>query len=146
MKDEPWTLEWDDRMSVGIPEIDDDHKLFITLVNQFNSSVADRMPISETKKCVRDILEFIERHISDEEKHFKAFGYPDLEEHTRTHRLLDDEMKDIMEGVDPGGTDYQWIEAGLKVKQLKIKHLVNEVTKFGEYFRHSQNPGAGQHA
>ena len=33
------TIAWNDEMSVGIPEIDADHKNFILLINDFNWSI-----------------------------------------------------------------------------------------------------------
>ena len=40
-----WSFEWTDAMSVGIPEIDEDHKRFIALVDAFNESIAERAAI-----------------------------------------------------------------------------------------------------
>jgi hemerythrin len=52
MENDVWTIEWSDKLSVGIPEIDQDHQRLITLLNKFNKSVADRMPMTEIKKAV----------------------------------------------------------------------------------------------
>lgn len=43
-------------MSVGIPEIDDDRKRFISLINEFNRSIVDRLNLSEIKRRLQLIL------------------------------------------------------------------------------------------
>jgi hemerythrin len=49
-------------MSVGIPEIDEDHKHFIFLINELNRSIVDRKDPAEIKKRLQIIVEDAERH------------------------------------------------------------------------------------
>jgi len=126
-------------MSVGISEIDDDHKIFINLLNRFNQSIVDRMSISEIKNNLQDILSFIEQHSIREEALLKQHGYPDEPDHALVHQLLKDTLHQIMQSVRHTSVDYLWIDAGLKVKQEKIKHLVNEDMKYINYFKNQKN-------
>jgi hemerythrin len=130
-------LEWNDAMSVGIPEIDEDHKFFITLVNRFNESVADRMDIAEVRQRMQDIVNHTERHFADEEKLLNEFGYPDAADHARIHAQVKDELRQVMGSIPTGGTDYELIEAGLKIKQKIIDHILEEDMKYAEYHRES---------
>ena len=38
-----WRLDWDESLSVHIPEIDAEHQHFIRLVNELNEAIAGRM-------------------------------------------------------------------------------------------------------
>jgi hypothetical protein len=42
-------------------------------------------------------------------------------------------MNEIMGHFDRGGLDYEWIEAGLKVKEALIGHMLNEDMKYRDY-------------
>ncbi len=44
-------------MSVGIPEIDEDHKRFISLIDELNLSITERMKATEIKKRLQHVIE-----------------------------------------------------------------------------------------
>src|SRR5271169_4682010 len=92
-----WKIEWNDGMSVGIPEIDEDHKLFISLVNGFNQSVTGRMALTEVKKRLQLIIDDAERHFAHEERLVKEWRYPDAEDHARIHAQIIKALQDIKE-------------------------------------------------
>jgi len=138
MKEPKWKIEWDDAMSVGIPEIDEDHKLFITLMNRFNESVSGRMDIAEVKKRLRAMLDYIERHFADEERLFGESGYPGAADHARIHARVKAELDQAIRDVPGNATEYEWIAVGLKVKQAIIDHILNEDMKYAAYYRNSR--------
>ena len=82
METHVWKIDWNDRLSVGIPEINEDHKRFISLVNEFNRSIVDRMDLSEIKKRLQAILDDAVQHFAHEERLFKQWNYPDVDDHT----------------------------------------------------------------
>ncbi len=42
-------------------------------------------------------------------------------------------LREIMHGFDRDGLDYEWIAAGLQVKQALIEHLLAEDMKYRDY-------------
>ena len=91
----PWKLTWNDGMSVGIQDVDEDHRQFIHLVNQFNSAVADRMSSEEVKKRLQDILDDAVKHFDHEEKLFCEWGYPDAADHACIHAQIIQTLQDF---------------------------------------------------
>jgi len=131
----PWHLVWSDELSVGIPEIDAEHKHFIMLVNELNAAIISRLGIEEIKRCMRAILDDAEAHFAHEERLFKEWGYPDAAEHAQRHAEAIEYFHSIIDGFGHNGTDYEWIEAGLKVKQALIGHVLAEDMKYRDYCR-----------
>ncbi len=129
----PWQLEWSDALSVNIPEIDAEHQHFIHLINQLNEAIIARMELEEIKRRMQAILDDATAHFSHEEDLFREWGYPEAayhtNQHTRTLRLL----REIMGLIQCGGVEYEWIAAGLKVKQALIDHLLTEDMKYRDY-------------
>lgn len=135
MSERIWKIEWNEAMSVGISEIDEEHKHFIDLVNRFNESVAFRMEMSAVVKAISDILAFVDLHFPNEETLFKEFGYPDADDHAQKHAQLKILLGQINERAKTERADYLLIEAGLKIKDEIVNHLLNEDMKYAEYFR-----------
>lgn len=129
----PWRLEWTDELSVCIPEIDAEHQHFILLVNELNEAITSRMDVEVIKKCMRAILSDAEAHFSHEEALFKDWGYPDAAEHAGRHAQVTLALHEIMGRFEHDGTDYDWIKAGLTVKQALIEHLLREDMKYRDY-------------
>jgi len=71
MKNQKWNLEWNDGMSVGIPEIDADHKRFISLVDELNISITERMKASEIKKRLQHVIRDANRQFQQKKKIFQ---------------------------------------------------------------------------
>jgi len=126
-------------MSVGIPEIDEDEKQFISLVDAFNRSIVDRMDISEVKARLKTILDETERHFPDEERLLKKLRYPDVGEHVISHMQLTKLIHNVKARSENFSTEYQWIEAGLMIKEAIIDHILKEDHKYAEYFRTSRS-------
>jgi hemerythrin len=129
----PWRLEWNEGLSVCIPEIDAEHKQFIRLVNELNEAIGGRMDVQEIKKRMQAIQDDAVKHFAHEEALFREWGYPEANEHAMRHAQVIQALHDIMRRFERGGVDYEWIEAGLKVKEALIGHLLNEDMKYRDY-------------
>ncbi|MGA7748603.1 MAG: hemerythrin domain-containing protein, partial [Gallionella sp.] len=114
-----WKIEWCDALSVGIPEIDEGHKRFISLINEFNRCNVGRMAVSEVKKRFHDILDNIEKDFAKEERLLEGWQYMDLSEHTSKHGQIIKLLHDIkLKALSC--YDWEWLESGLKIKEALI--------------------------
>ena len=129
----PWRLDWNERLSVCIPEIDVEHQRFISLVNDLNEAIIARMDKEVIKRCMQAILDDAAAHFAHEEALFKEWKYPVAEEHAARHAEITQALHEIMSHFVHGGTEYEWIEAGLQVKQALIDHLLIEDMKYRDY-------------
>ncbi len=128
-----WRLEWNEGLSMCIPEIDAEHQRFISLVNDLNESIIARMDVEVVKRCMRAIVADATSHFAHEEALFKEWSYPAAEEHARKHAQILQVLHEILGRFERGGLEYEWIEAGLQIKQALIEHLLNEDTKYRDY-------------
>jgi hemerythrin-like metal-binding protein len=136
-----WRLEWYGELSVCIPEIDAEHKRFIDLINDLNEAIVARMDVEVIKRCMQALMDDAAAHFAHEQRLFAEWGYPAAAEHAEKHAQMTQALHEIMERFKRGGTEFEWIEAGLEVKQALISHLVNEDMKYRDYYlasgRHS---------
>lgn len=128
-----WRLDWNESLSMYIPEIDAEHQHFIRLVNELNEAIIGRMNKKMIKSRMRAILNDAAMHFAHEEAVFKEWGYPDAEQHAQKHAQIITFLNEIMESVDHGKMAHGWLEAGLEMKQVLIQHISSEDMKYRDY-------------
>ena len=134
VKKPKWRLEWNSGMSVGIPEIDADHKRFILLVDELNHSITARMKASEIKKRLQQVIEDANRHFEQEEKLFQDRQYPNAAGHLRSHNNIRNMLKNVQDSFLPYGLEAEWMDAAQVIKQILISHLLTEDMQYASYF------------
>jgi hemerythrin-like metal-binding protein len=135
----PWHLQWSPELSVHIPEIDAEHRHFIHLINDLNEAIAKRMSLSEVRKRMQDILDDAVAHFRHEEELFREWDYPEAEQHARIHAAALEIFHGILRRIQRSEMEYEWVEAGLQVKELLVSHLLNEDMKYRDYWLAQQN-------
>jgi hemerythrin-like metal-binding protein len=81
-------MVWTEEMSVGVEELDDDHKQLIALLNEAN----DKLSSAQSREVVGEVLDrLVNRtttHFAHEEALFGQTGFPGAEAHRREHDLM----------------------------------------------------------
>jgi len=96
-------LQWRDEFSVGIAEVDHEHRELIELINELQK---DLQAGSDTKKIMQSLGEIyaqISSHFALEEKMMRNTRYPSYAEHKEDHETLLDDLRDIMDAVEDDG-------------------------------------------
>lgn len=97
-------IQWNEQISVGNDQFDNDHKYLITLLNSlFDGINAGRGPQS-LAYILEELLEYTETHFAREEAEMQRLGYPDYEDHKAQHDMLTGRVYDIQCQVAAGGT------------------------------------------
>ena len=135
MKPHAWKIEWNEGMSVGIPEVDADHKRLVTLIEDLNRAIVDRLELDQIKQRLQAILDDTVEHFSREEKLLRECRYPDVEYHARKHADVLKALLAIQERFIVYGLQSEWIGTGLEVKNILIDHLLTEDMKYAEFYR-----------
>jgi hemerythrin len=141
MKRPTWQLQWDEGMSVGIPEIDEDHKQFLVLINELNRSITEGRKQTEIKERLVFIVRDAARHFQREEELFQEWQYPDAASHALVHAQALRALKRIQDSFIPYGLDTEWVDAGLFIKSILLSHIFTEDMKYAVYFKsRSEDP------
>jgi len=81
-------IEWSDELSVGIQEIDEQHKVLVGLVNEMHQAIHEHHG-SETAREILDRLgDYTRIHFAVEESLMRIFDYPGYEAHKKQHEEL----------------------------------------------------------
>lgn len=88
-------LKWDSRFSVGIEEIDEQHKHLVDLVGKLHGAAAGRKGNEVQARIISELVASSEIHFSVEEKLMETFGYPLRTSHAAEHRRFAEAIMDV---------------------------------------------------
>ena len=106
-------LEWDDKFSVNVKEIDMQHKQIISILYDMHNLRVQKDP-QKIQKVIDDLLDYVRYHFSTEEKYLSENSYPDIQKHKSEH------AKFIVQV-------YEFQENYLENKSLPVENLFNFV-------------------
>lgn len=76
-------IEWTESFSVGVDQLDSDHKQLIDIINRVHRAREANESISW---AVGELSDYARDHFKREEKMMKDAGYPDRQEHRKRHK------------------------------------------------------------
>jgi hemerythrin len=93
--------EWSDALSVGVDEIDRQHKRIVDFINQLDNAIhsKDRDKINE---IITGLTDYTLVHFEFEEDLMHKMGYPLIAEHSKTHVSFKDRMVDYQKRYNNG--------------------------------------------
>jgi methyl-accepting chemotaxis protein/hemerythrin len=81
-----WII-WDDSMlSIGIAEIDSQHKLLIELLNNLNEGIRNGQGMDILQDTINGLLNYVEDHFKAEEALMEKHEYPLVDNHKNLHK------------------------------------------------------------
>ncbi len=100
-------IEWREEFSIGVPEVDHEHRELIALINQAHAdlaetSSAETISTDLAAELLGEIHARIAAHFALEEKVMGQAGYPRLAPHKAAHEILLDEIRELMDTCETG--------------------------------------------
>lgn len=94
----PWTA----KLSIGIKEIDEQHKILVKLVNQLHAAMKARVGTKEASVVLDKLADYTVFHFKHEEDLFQKHGYPAQVEHKKFHTELVDSVLKFQKDLKAG--------------------------------------------
>jgi len=88
-------MHWTEKMSVGVREIDEDHKQLISVINRLAEDADKDDRKLAVRQSIAALLRYAEFHFAREEKMMTVARYPGIEEHKIEHRDFVAKIKDL---------------------------------------------------
>ncbi len=93
-------INWDDKYSVKIKEIDNQHQKLVRLINLLHDAMKEGKGKQVVGKILNDLVDYTVFHFAYEEKLFDRYSYPG----GQTHKL---EHNDLVQKVKKYVNDFQ---------------------------------------
>ncbi|MEW5769314.1 MAG: bacteriohemerythrin [Pseudomonadota bacterium] len=125
-------LTWDNILSVGVDEIDDDHKKLLGLFNILNHSVTEGAAPEYLAAVLEELINCTRWHFSHEERLMLKYGYEGLSDHKTEHRDLINGVKELQEeilrtGIRIANEDLEYLERWL------TQHILIDDMRMGSF-------------
>ncbi|MDR3559644.1 MAG: methyl-accepting chemotaxis protein, partial [Candidatus Pacebacteria bacterium] len=82
---------WTDKLELGAPEMDREHKILVEKINALVSALEQQYVVKDTALVTRafgDLASYTTEHFGDEEQFMESIGYPQLNSHKKIHKNL----------------------------------------------------------
>jgi hemerythrin len=117
-------VEWRKAMSVGVPDIDDDHRYLIELINAFEQAKTD----DEIDRILNELIDYTIYHFAREERYQQASLFPFREAHRKSHERLIAKVKGLSGRRAAAGVDRSGIAGELSAlfREWLVEHIIKE--------------------
>eukprot|EP00923_Selenidium_pygospionis_P041244 GHVN01071453.1.p1 GENE.GHVN01071453.1~~GHVN01071453.1.p1 ORF type:complete len:121 (+),score=23.17 GHVN01071453.1:175-537(+) len=114
----PSPFTWDESFSVKNSTIDEQHKGLFTGIDKLDKSRSD-------KQCLESLVGLVKEHFNTEEALFMSKGFPDADDHKKTHDKFIDDVAGVKDVGDEQITFLkEWLVNHIKGSDFKyIEHL-----------------------
>ncbi len=96
------TFEWSTRYTIGIEEIDNQHKKLLNIINEMIIAEEENKFKEKLGYFLKEMDDYTKYHFDSEEKYMEKIKYPALAEHKAQHRVLVKKLVKILEDLKEG--------------------------------------------
>ncbi len=115
-------IEWDQKYSVNVKAIDEEHKKLIKLINDLH----DAMRSGQGRLIVGTILEelknYAQTHFKNEERFMEQAAFPGLPSHRLIHAQFVSQVEELIEKMETGSLSLSMEVMGF-LKSWLINHI-----------------------
>ncbi len=131
-------IEWSEELELGIPEIDEQHKKLVEMLNEFYTELEEGHKREAIEHFLQNLEDYLNYHLDYEEKFMEEKGFPETENHKKVHqmfkKLYAEEKKRYMDG-DPKALrelvafTFSWL----------FSHIMKTDRKYAEYINNTKS-------
>lgn len=123
---------WNNNMSVNIKQIDEQHKVWVELIN----SLYDAMKVGQGKvvleKIIKDVVDYTSFHFNSEEELFKKHGYSETASHKEIHNKFKAEILEMKKKLE-GDSSVSAVNVMNQLKDWLTNHIMIHDKKYAIY-------------
>lgn len=127
-------LNWSSSYSVGVANLDAEHRQFIDLLNQLYDSVINGTANNAKTAAILDqVYDFAVTHCAHEEELLIAAGYPDIGKTMQEHQYLRDTIETYRQKLTQHGSIS--MELANFLMEWVLQHILKEDKKCGAFLK-----------
>ena len=95
-------IGWTDELSVGISEINEQHKKLIDMINDLHAATLKGKGKAAVGSILSGLASYVVEHFACEEKYFDSFNYADSASHKLQHKVFVDRLTQFQNDAEKG--------------------------------------------
>ena len=125
-------IEWTDDFSVGIEEIDKQHRQWISIVNRLHDSIMETGGVGTLNELIVEMEEYTDLHFSTEEEMLAKAGWPELDRHKRIHFSFKQQVKHLKRDIYSGELVLR-SQVMSVIKNWLLGHILKEDKEYSQF-------------
>ncbi len=130
-------LEWSDGLSIGVRELDEQHKRLIEYINLLHDAVQQGEKRQGVEKLLEDLVRYTEFHFSTEEKYMYQYLYVSRLAHKEGHEHLLFQVRQLQQDLHKAAGPVQWNDLDF-LKEWLLDHILHADKLMGEHLNSRQ--------
>ncbi len=126
-------IDWSDELSVGIEEIDEQHKVLLKLINQMHTAIHERHGSEAVDSILAELIEYTRIHFAVEESLMRILNYSGYIEHHEQHQELLEHVVQLQKKLASGKTAISF-ELMHFLKKWLTQHILEEDMLYSGFF------------
>lgn len=126
-------VEWSDNLSIRVPEMDNQHKQLVAMLNEFHDAMKSGKGRESVQTVMTKLVNYTKTHLAAEEQFLENLDYAFINSHKAEHRRLTEQVLQLKSQYDQGD-----LSVGPKLLTLLRDWLVNHIQKvdrmYGDYY------------
>ena len=129
-------IEWDDKYSVGVSYIDEQHKTLFYIINDIYDQVKENVTPNNVLLCkeVKRLKEYTFFHFLSEEKQMQQLNYIGFDEHKAQHQIFIDKVNDWAERLEKN-KPVMYMEITGFLKKWLTDHILERDKNYSKHFK-----------
>lgn len=117
-------LQWTQALSVGVDEIDNQHKELFNRINNLHTAISQGKGKEDIAKVIKFLEDYVITHFGAEERYMTRYDYPGYLAHKAQHTEFIKDFSNLKKEFETqGATSYLVIQVNLRVGDWLINHI-----------------------
>ncbi|HJP19420.1 MAG TPA: bacteriohemerythrin [Nitrospinota bacterium] len=127
-------FNWSEKFMLGIPEIDEQHKQIVDLINNLNNLKNKTVETEYLGKIIEALISYTRTHLAYEERLLRQHNYPEFAPHKSEHDKLVKEATDLQTKFFTGVTDLS-TDIAILLNDWLAEHILVVDKKYVPYLK-----------
>ena len=127
-------LQWEDSYSVGVNEIDKQHRVIIEVINELITEISAKPSEENIVGIIHKLLNYKDYHFKTEEKYFDMYNFEGADEHKKEHIKFGEKIAEMEKEYkeDVIKLAFELVDF---LEDWLINHLINKDQEYVECFK-----------
>ncbi len=127
-------IEWDESLSVGVNEIDEQHKMMVYRLNELSVAIEQGAESSILYETMNFLIDYTEHHFGTEEKYMTENNYPGIDDHKEKHNEFKRTLKNLGQSLLKDGATLDLTnQVNIFLVNWLIDHIKGVDQELGKY-------------
>lgn len=126
-------LQWSEQFSVGIPEIDEQHKTLFDLINKIHTAILERRGSAACAEVLDELVSYTRVHFGLEQNLMRSGKFPGYAAHCALHHSLVAEVESMQSKIRSGKAAISF-ELLHFLRNWLTGHILTEDMKYAAFF------------